>query len=75
MSTVKEILSRLCPEIDLDSCTSLVEDGILDSFSIITIVTELANDHEIFIPAKEIIPDNFNSAAALEALCERLQDE
>ena len=72
MISVKDIMSRLFPDLDLDSCKSLIDDGILNSFSIITLITELSNNYGIKIPAPEIVPENFNSVELIEALCDRL---
>ncbi|MCL1830030.1 MAG: acyl carrier protein [Oscillospiraceae bacterium] len=72
MSAAAEILSRLFPDLDIANCDRLIDDGLLDSFSIITLVTELANDHSIKIPATEIIPENFNSLTAIESLIDKL---
>ena len=53
----------------------LVKDGILDSFDIITIVGALNDEYDIEIRPVDLIPENFNSAEAMLALVERLQDE
>jgi len=75
MKDLIEILSGLHPETNFDTCVTLVDDGILDSFDIITIVADINDVFDVAIPAEEIIPDNFNSAKALYALIERLSDE
>lgn len=75
MQELYEILSGLHPEIDFTSCTTLIDDSILDSFDIITIVADINDIFDVAIPAEEIIPQNFNSAAALYALIERLLGE
>ncbi len=48
---------------------------IKDSFDIVAIVAEVNNVFDVQIPAEELIPENFNSAKALYALIERLEDE
>ena len=75
MDELLEILSELHPEIDFATCDTLVDEKILDSFDIISIITEINSQFDVAIPAEEIIPENFNSAAALWELVERLQDE
>jgi len=75
MEKLLEILKELHPDVDYDSCESLINDKILDSFDIITIITEINTEFDIAIPASEIIPENFNSAKALWALVERLLDD
>ena len=75
METLLEILEELRPEVDFASCTTLIDDHILDSLTIISLVAELEDEFDITIPTVEIIPANFNSAAALWAMVERLIDE
>ena len=75
MSELIEILENLHPEVDFDTCTTLIDDKILDSFDIITIISEINEEFDVVIPAEEIIPENFNSAQALFDLVTRLSDE
>ncbi|MBR6526596.1 MAG: acyl carrier protein [Lachnospiraceae bacterium] len=75
MEALLEILSDLHPEVDFESCDTLIDDEILDSFDIVSLIAEISNEFDVTISAKDIIPDNFNSAQALWALIERLEDE
>ena len=75
MKELLEILSGLHPETDFNTCETLIDDGILDSFDIVTIVADINDIFDVVIPAEEIIPHNFNSAAALYELIQRLGDE
>ena len=50
----------------------LVDEGILDSLDIVTLVTEIDAELGVTVPAEEILPENFNSAAALYDLITRL---
>lgn len=75
MSELLEILENLHPEVDFETCTTLIDDKILDSFDIITIISEINEEFDVVIPAEEIVPENFNSAKALHELVTRLADE
>ena len=75
MTELLEILENLHPEVDFDTCTTLIDDKILDSFDIVTLVAEIDAEFDVAIPAEELIPENFNSAQALYALVEKLMDE
>lgn len=75
MNELIEILTNLHPEVDFDTCDTLIDDKILDSFDIISIISEINEEFDVVIPAEEIIPDNFNSAQALYELVTRLSDE
>lgn len=75
MEALLDILNELHPEVDFDTCTTLIDDKILDSFDIVTIVAEVDAEYDVAIPAEELVPENFNSAANLYALIERLMEE
>lgn len=75
MITLLPILKELCPDVDLETCSTLIDDELLVSLDIITLVAEVASQFDIEIPVEEIIPENFNSLAALDALVNRLEDE
>jgi len=75
MNELLEILSELHPEVDFEECDTLIDDGVLDSFDIVTIIAEVNEEFDVVIPAEEILPENFNSAESLYALIERLADE
>ena len=69
------ILEDLHPEVDFTTATGLIDQKILDSFDIVSIITEVNSEYDITIPAGEILPENFNSAQALFSLIQRLADE
>jgi acyl carrier protein len=67
------ILEDIQPDCDYETCDTLIDDGILDSFAILSIVSELEDAYDIRITPADIIPENFNSAAALYEMVQRLQ--
>ena len=72
MEQLIEILQNLHPDIDFEAYEGLVDDGILDSLDIVTLITDINDAFDVSIPAEEILPENFNSAQALWELIERL---
>ncbi|MCC8067809.1 MAG: acyl carrier protein [Clostridiales bacterium] len=74
MEALLDILSGLHPEVDFETCTTLIDEKIIDSFDIVTIIAEINEEYDVVIPAEEIIPENFNSAQALYDLILRLED-
>ena len=74
MEKLLEILADLHPEVDFENTTDLVDDGILDSLDIVSLVAQIDAEFGVTIPAEEIIPENFNSAEALFRLIERLDE-
>ena len=75
MEKILEILNSIRSDIDFENEDKLIDDGILDSFDIVSIVGELCDEYGITITVDDMEPENFNSAAAILALVERLQDE
>lgn len=74
MNELLTILRELHPDIDFETATGLVEDSVLTSLDIVTIVTEVADRLDVNISAEEILPENFDSAAALWQLIQRLDE-
>lgn len=75
MDEILEILDGLGLDADFESCTTLVDDGILESLDIVTIIAELSDAFDITIPARDIVPENFNSAEAMLSMVNRLLDD
>ena len=71
MEELLDILEALWPDVDFGREERLVEDGILDSFDIVSIVAELDGALGVRIGAEELVPENFNSARALWAMVQR----
>ena len=75
MNELMNILEELRPDVDFENETGLIDNGILDSFDIVSLVGELNEAFDIEISPNDLIPENFNSAEAMFALVEKLQDE
>jgi len=67
METILGILTNLRPEFDFGQSTDFIEDGYLDSFDLVSLVSELEAEFGILIDALDIVPENFCS---LEAIAE-----
>lgn len=75
MEELLEILMDIDPDIDYEAHDSLVDDGILTSFELVSLVAQIAETFGVRIPADMIIPENFNSAQSIYELIERLEGE
>lgn len=62
MEKLMEILMEIDDSIDYENEKALIDDRLLDSFGVITLVSELEDAFDIDIEASEMTPDNFNSA-------------
>ena len=67
-----EILKDLRAEVEFEKETKLIDDGILDSFDIVTLVAELNAEFDIEINVMDLEPDNFNTVNAMLELIEKL---
>ncbi len=75
MEKLIEILKLIRGDINYDKEQALVDDGILDSFDIVSIVSELTMEYDIDISIDDMTAENFNSAEAMYEMILRIQDE
>lgn len=74
MEKLMEILMEIDDSIDYENEKALIDDRLLDSFGVITLVSELEDVFDIDIEASEMTPDNFNSAESIYNMVKRLQE-
>lgn len=75
MEELLRILSELHPEVDFEAEEHLIDSMILDSFDIVTLISEIQEAYNVAIDAKRIVPENFNSAKAIYALIHEIEEE
>ena len=68
MEKILEILNDIRPDVDFNEETNLVDGGILDSFDIVSIISELNDAFDIHIRVTDLKPENFNSLEAIGQL-------
>lgn len=69
MERLIEILKGIRPNINIES-TTLVDDEELDSFDIVTLVSEIIDAFNVELNVDDIVPENFNSVEAIYKLIE-----
>lgn len=74
METLMNILMEIDESVDWKNEKSLIDDRILDSFGVITLVAAMEDEFDIEIEASEIVPENFNSIQAMWEMMVRLQE-
>lgn len=74
METLLEILNEIDDSVDYEKEEALIDDRLIDSFGVITLVAELEDKYDISIEAADIIPENFNSVAAMWKMVQRLKE-
>ena len=75
MDKILEILQEIRPDVDFINEKKLIDDDVLDSFDIISIVGEFNDVFGIEIDVEDLEPDNFNTVEAMQELISRLQEE
>lgn len=67
------VLEEIRPDVDFVNEKLLIDDSILDSFDIISIVNEFNNTFDVDIDVEDLEPDNFNTIEAMQELIEAKQ--
>lgn len=75
MEKLLQILKGIRPDVDFENEKALIEDGILDSFDVVSIISELDDEFGVQIKITELDPENFNSAESIWALVQKLQSK
>ena len=75
MEELIQIMKGIRPDVDFENATDLIDAEILDSFDIISIVSEVNEAFGVEINVDDLLPENFNSAAALYELIQRIKSE
>ncbi len=75
MEELLEVLKRVKPGVDFENNHNLIDEEVLDSFDIVSIVAAINEEFDIQITAKDIVPENFNSIEEMYALVEKLEEE
>lgn len=73
MEELLEILKSIRPDVDFENETALIDDGILDSFDVVAIISEIDDQFGVQIRINELDPENFNSAEAIWNLIQKLK--
>lgn len=75
MERLIKILNEVKPGVDFEHTNNLVEDGIIDSFDIVTIIAAINEEFDIEFPVMEVMPETFNDVESLYNVIQRLEEE
>ena len=73
MDKLLEILQGIRPDVDFENETELIDEGVLDSFDVVSIISEIDDVFGVQIRINELEPENFNSAEAIWTLIQKLK--
>lgn len=69
-TALMDILTDVCPDVDFENERELIDDGILESLDIVSIVTGIMDEFDVEINVDDLLPENFNSVDAIVELIE-----
>lgn len=75
MEQLLEIMKGIRPDVDFENETALIDDGILDSFDVVSIISELDDAFGVQVRITELDPENFNSAESIWKLVQELKEK
>lgn len=65
MEKLYTLLEEIRPDVDFRNITTLVTDGFIDSFDIVSIIASIEDEFAVEIPVDSMVAENFESAAAI----------
>ena len=65
LEQVIDMLDQIKDDVDFSTAVNLVDDRILDSFDILSIIGAIDDELDVSVPAKDIVPQNFNTAQGI----------
>ncbi len=68
---ILELLETAVPSIDFSASERLVDEGLLDSLTVVQIIGELSMEYDIDFVFEDLVPENFNSLDGIVSLVER----
>ena len=69
-----EILENIIPVVVYETCVRLIDDDLLDSFAILSLISDIEDTFDVSVLPGEIVPANFNSAKAIWAMIQKMQE-
>lgn len=75
MERIIEIIKEINPAANIDERTKLLDEHILDSLSMISLVSEIEDEFDVEISARDIVPENFATVEDIYSLIERIENE
>ncbi len=71
--TLLDILRDVCPDVDFEQETELIDDGLIESLDLVSIVTGIMDEFDVELSVDDLLPENFNSLEAMLELIEQKQ--
>ena len=65
MEKLYTLLEEIRPDVDFRNITTLVTDGFIDSFDIVSIIASIEDEFAVEIQVDSMVAENFESDAAI----------
>ena len=75
MKKLLEIIEEIKPGVDFKNSKNMIEEGLIDSFDIITIITAINSEFDIDFTVADIMPENFETVETLYNTIERIKNK
>ena len=75
MEELLELLKSIRSDVDFENETELIDEGILDSFDVVAIISEIDDTFGVQIRINELDPENFNSIESIWNLIQKLKED
>lgn len=74
MEKLLKILEDIKPGVDFAKSEDMIEEGLIDSFDIVTIIARINEEFDIEFTVSEVVPENFKTVKTLYETIERIQN-
>ncbi len=74
MEKLLNILKSIKPGVDFENSENMIEEGLIDSFDIVTIIAKINEEYDIEFEVSEIVPENFATVKTLYETIERIKN-
>lgn len=75
MEKLYAMLEEIRPDVDFRSVNTLVSDGYIDSFDIVTIIANIEDGYSVEIPVDSMLPENFDSVESMMKLIDAAKEK
>ena len=69
-----KLLENTCPTVDFSKEKSLIDDGVLDSYAVLSILAAITEKYDVEFEADDVLPETLNNFDSIYDLVQRLLD-
>ncbi|MCR4745473.1 MAG: acyl carrier protein [Lachnospiraceae bacterium] len=69
-----KLLENTCPTVDFLNEKSLIDDGILDSYAVLSILAAITEEYDVEFEADDVLPETLNNFDSICDLVQKLLD-